>query len=223
MAFCNACGQMLEAGTRFCGKCGAAQPGGSAPVAAATPTPAPAAPTFGAPPAAQPQSNNAVKIVLIVVGVVVLLGILGASTVAFIGWKIAHSVRVHEKNGNARVETPFGTVETNNNPSEVAHNLGVDIYPGARVVKSGAANIQMGGMHTIAADFETDDSPDKVADYYKSKFTNANVTTGDNNHYTIVSTDKNNLITIAIEPKDDKTVIHIANVSGKGVGGGSNN
>ena len=44
------------------------------------------------------------------------------------------------------------------------------------------------------------------------------LTTGD--HYAIISTDKKNMLTINIEPKDGKTRIHIARVSGKMVNGG---
>jgi hypothetical protein len=55
--------------------------------------------------------------------------------------------------------------------------------------------------------------------FYVSKFTNANVTTRDRNHYTIASTDKKTMITIQIDPEDGKTRITIASVSGKNVAG----
>jgi len=216
MAFCNSCGERLEGGARFCAKCGAAQPAGAAtPVAAAPAAPAPA-------PAVQPQSSNALKIILIIVAVFVGLGILGVGTAAFIGWRIAHHTRITNKDGNVRVESPFGTVESSNNADDAARNLGVDIYPGATMRKGNAANITIAGMHTVSAEFETTDSAEKVADFYKSKFPDANMTMADQGRTTIVSNDKKNLITINIEPSDDKTVIHIANVSGKGLSGKSN-
>lgn len=210
MAFCNSCGQMLAAGAKFCAKCGAAQPGSPAPAAPSALVSAPA-------PAVQPQSGSGVKIVLIIVAVVMALGILGAGTAAFVAWRVARHLHVEEKNGNVRVESPFGTVETSTNPADVARDLGIEIYPGARVLKSGAANVRIGGMHTVAADFESDDPTDKVADFYKSKFPNANVTVAEEDHFTIVSTDKTSLITVSIEPRDNKTLIHVANVSGKGI------
>jgi hypothetical protein len=55
--------------------------------------------------------------------------------------------------------------------------------------------------------------------FYSSELPNANVTTKDQDHYAIVSTDKKNLITIKIEPQDGKTRIKIANVSGKNLTG----
>ncbi len=202
MAFCNSCGTNLQSGARFCPKCGASQPvSGTTPVADAAAPPTP------------PQGSNALKIILIVVAVIVVLGIVGMGTVAFIGWRIARHTRVHEQNGNVRVETPFGTVESTNNPDQAASNLGIEVYPGARVLKGNTA--AMGGTHTVTAEFESDDPPDKVAAFYKSKLPTANINVSDQDHYTIVSTDNKNLITINIEPQDGKTHIHVTSLSGK--------
>jgi hypothetical protein len=170
MAFCNSCGATLDSGTKFCNKCGAAQPAGPAPPTA---------------PGATPHSGNALKIILIAVAVIVGLGILGIGAASFIAWRIASHTHVRNRDGNVRVETPFGT----------------------------------GTMHTAAADFETSDPSSSVAEFYKSKFPGANVMSSSGDHYAIVSTDKKNMLTINIEPKDGKTRIHIAKIAGKIVGG----
>jgi hypothetical protein len=208
MAFCNSCGTTLEAGARFCPKCGAAIP-----MAAAIPATAPPAP------ATPPQGSGALKIIFIVVAVIIVLGILGIGTLLFVVRRITHNRHMENRDGNVRVETPFGTVQSTNNPDEAARNLGIDLYPGAHVLQGNSATI--GGMHTIQAEFESSDSADKVMAFYTAKFPNANVTTKDQNHYAIVSTDKKNLITITIEPRDGKTRITIANVSGKNLTGSS--
>jgi hypothetical protein len=70
-------------------------------------------------------------------------------------------------------------------------------------------------MKTVSAEFETADSSEKVFDFYKHKFPHANVTTGDEGHYTIVSTDRGSIVTINIESTDSGTHFHIANVIGK--------
>ncbi|HVO80378.1 MAG TPA: zinc ribbon domain-containing protein [Terriglobales bacterium] len=201
MAFCNSCGATVDPASKFCPKCGAGVP--AAAVAPSAPSPA--------------KSSSGLKVVLIVVGVIVALGILGAGTAAFIGWRIASRSHVEQKNGNVHVQTPFGAVESTNDPNEAARKLGVALYPGARVLKGNAADVSFGGMHSVAAQFETDDPPDKVAEFYKSQFPNANVSASGEDHYAIVSAADKNLITINIRPQDGKTVIHIANVSGKGV------
>lgn len=210
MAFCNSCGATVEPGAKFCPKCGKGVPAAAVPPAAQATPPA--------------QSSSGLKIVLIVVAVIFALGILGAGTAAFIGWRIASRTHVEQKSGNVRVETPFGTVESTDDPSAAARNLGVALYPGAKVLKGKAADVSFGGMHSVAAQFETDDPPEKVAEFYKAQFPNANVAVSDENHYAIVSTADKNIITINIEPEDGKTTIHIANVSGKGAGeSGSSN
>lgn len=204
MAFCNSCGATLEVGAGFCPKCGAAIP-----LAAAIPA---AVPT-------SPQGSSAVKIILIVVAVIFVLGILGVGTLTFVVRRIAHRHRIHSNDGNVRVETPFGTVQSSNNPDEASRNLGIDLYPGAQVRTGNSATI--GGMRTVEAEFESDDSAEKVMAFYTAKLPSANVTTRDQNHYTIVSTDKKNLITINIQPQGSRTRIAIANVRGKNLTGDS--
>ena len=203
MAFCNACGATVEPGAKFCPKCGAAVP-----AAAVASTPA------------TPAQSNAVKVILIVVAIVVGLFILGIGTATFIGWRIARHTRVEQDRGKVRVETPFGTVESTDNSDEAARNLGIEVYPGARARKGSAASVTMGSMHTVAADFETDDPPERVADFYKKRLPHANIAVSDEKQYTIISNDKKNMFTINIEPQEGKTLIHIANVSGKAVAGG---
>jgi uncharacterized OB-fold protein len=208
MAFCNSCGATLEAGAKFCPKCGTTVPMPSGV--------APAVPSVSVAPS---QGSGALKVILIVVAVIFVLGVLGMGTLVFVVKRVAQNSHIHNKDGNVRVETPFGTVQSTNNPDEASRNLGVDLYPGARVLKGNSASI--GGMHTVEAEFESDDSAEKVMAFYSSRFPNANVTTKDQNHYAIVSTDNNDLITIKIEPEDNKTLIKIANVRGKNVTSGN--
>lgn len=215
MAFCNSCGATLDGGAKFCNKCGTTQPGAAS-----------AAPVFTSPsasPAGAPKNSSALKIILIVVAVVVGLGILGVAAVSFIAYRVASHSRVHNENGNVRVETPFGTVNSTTDPDETARNLGIDVYPGAEVVKGTASNMAIGSMHTANADFETSDAPSAVADFYKSKVPNANVVSSTGDHYAIISTDKKNMLSISIEPRGGRTRIHISRVSGKVVGGDSDN
>jgi flagellar basal body-associated protein FliL len=206
MAFCNSCGTTLEAGAKFCPKCGAAIP-----MAAAIPATTPSAPP--------PQGNGALKVILMLVAGVILLGILGIGTLVFVIHRVAHNSRVRNRDGNVQVETPFGSVQSTNNPDEAVRNLGIDPYPGARVLQGNSATI--GGMHTVTAQFESDDSADKVAAFYSSKLPNASVNTKDQNNYTIVSTDKKNIVTINIAPEGSKSQINVTTVTGKLTGSSS--
>ena len=216
MAFCNSCGNSMEAGAKFCPKCGAAARAGAAIPAAAAASGAPAPPI-------QAQSSGALKIVLIVVAVIVVMGVLGmGATALFFHHMFSHS-HISQNNGDVRVETPFGTVESTNDPGQAARDLGVDIYPGATVVKGGAANMQIGGMHTAAGEFETSDPASTVYAFYKAKFPGAGVVTSQDGHYSLMSGTQGNLVTINIDARDGMTRIHIAKVTGKMMGGASSN
>jgi hypothetical protein len=204
MAFCNSCGATLASDAKFCNKCGTVITGG-APASSAATIPAPT-PTGG---------GSALKVILIVLAVVVSLGVLGIATIGFIGWHFARHSHVTHEGDHVKVETPFGSVETSKDPQQVAQEMGVDIYPGAQIVQNGAQSASFGSMHTVSANFESSDSPDKVCGFYRSKFPNANVTTSDSGHCTIVSNDKQNMVSISVEAKGDSTAFQISSVSKK--------
>jgi hypothetical protein len=206
MAFCNSCGATLASGAKFCTKCGTTQP-----------TTASAVPVATA--GAAPQSN-ALKIILIVVAMIVGLGILGVAGAGFVAWRIARHSRVNSRDGNVRVETPFGTVNTTTDPNEAASNIGIDLYPGAEVVNGTSANVNFGGMHSASAEFETSDPAASVADFYKSKFPDARLISSEGGHYTIVSNHNKDMLSVSIESRNGKTRIHVARVTGKPGGGG---
>ena len=207
MAFCNSCGAAQTDGTKFCNKCGAATAAPTAPVMTTPPPAPPAPPTTG--------GSSALKIILIVIAVVVCLGILGIATVGIIGYHIAKSSHITQEGDHVKAETPFGSFESSKDPEQTAKDLGVDVYPGARVLKNGSASVSFGNMHTVAANFESSDSFDKVCSFYKSKFPNYTVNTSDQNHCTIVSTDQKNMLTINLPARGDSSQFQITSVSKK--------
>jgi hypothetical protein len=216
MAFCNSCGANIVPGTRFCNKCGAAVltstlPPVASPPAAGSAPPTPSTPAAASP--AQPSGGGALKAILIVVGVIVLVGILGLTSLAFFAWRVARHTRVRQNGDNVKVETPFGTVQTTNDPQVAARDLGVDLYPGAQALKQGATSATFGAVHTATLNFETSDSVDTVCSFYKPKFPNAMVMTSDASQCSIVSNDQKNMITINVKTESGKTRIVITNVS----------
>jgi hypothetical protein len=227
MAFCNSCGANITPGTRFCNKCGAAilastLPPAANPPAAGDPV-APAAPVPLAVSARPPSSGGGgLKAILIVVGVVVLVGILGLAALGTLAWRIARRAHVRQDGNNVKVETPFGTVESTKDPQEAARNLGVDIYPGAQVQKDGSTSLTIGNVHTAALNAESTDSPDKVCNFYKSKFPNATVMSAGTNDCTIVSNDQNGSITIYVKTENGRTRIVITHVTKSGANSSAN-
>jgi hypothetical protein len=223
MAFCNSCGANVVPGTRFCNKCGAAVLASTLPPAA-PPAVGPAASSASTTPAVPPaptSGGGALKAILIVVGVLILIVILGFTSVAFFAWRVAHRMHVRHDGDNVNVETPFGSVGTTKDPQEAARNLGVDVYPGAQIMKEGSVSMSFGNVHTSALTFETSDSVDKVCSFYKPKFPNAMVVSSDNNQCNIVFNDQKNMITINAKVEGDKTKIVISNVNRKSDGSGS--
>jgi hypothetical protein len=222
MAFCNSCGANIVPGTRFCNKCGAAVLASTLPPSAPPPAavpPSPSAPSAVAP--APTSGGGALKAILIVVGVLVLIVILGITSVAFFAWRVAHRAHIRHDGDNVSVETPFGSLGTTKDPQEAARNLGVDVYPGAQVMNQGAVSMTFGNVHTAALTFETSDSVDQVCSFYKPKFPKAMVVSSDNDQCNIVFNDQKNMITINAKVEEGKTKIVISNVSRKSDGGGS--
>ena len=204
MAFCNSCGAVLNDGTKFCNKCGATV--AAAPVVAAT-----------APPAVPPTTggSSALKIVLIVIAVIVVVGVLVVGAFSFFVYRVAKSAHVSQQGDHVKVESPFGSVETSKDPEQAAKDLGVDIYPGAEVQKDGASSASFGSIHTVTAIFESTDALDKICTFYKTKFPNAVATNSEQNHCTIVSNNRGNMVTINIEGNGDTSKIQITNVTRK--------
>ena len=205
MGFCNSCGATLAEGTKFCSKCGAAITG--APAA----TPQPIAP--GPPPSS--GSSSALKVVLIIVGVIVLIGVLGVATIGIIGYRIAKNAKVSQKGDDVKIETPFGNMETSSDPQKTAEDLGVEIYPGAQVQKAGAASVTFGSIHTVTANFESSDSVDKVCDFYRSKFPGATVQSSDQTHCSVVASGPGGATTITADSRGDGSSFQIMAVINK--------
>jgi len=204
MAFCNSCGVSLDPGTKFCNKCGAAVSGA---------TPGAVVSSTGAPPPTQGGGSGVLKVILIVVGVFVILGVLAVSTVAFIGWRVARNMHVKQEGDHVKIDSPFGSVETSKNPEDIARDLGIDIYPGAQPVRNGSATASFAGMRTASATFKSNDSVDQVSAFYKAKLPNAMVTSSDQNRCTIIAQDQKNMTTINIQADDGQTKIQITHVS----------
>jgi hypothetical protein len=202
VAFCNSCGASLAATDKFCPKCGGSVQGSAvSPAAGAAPAMAPAA-----------KPSSGARVILIVVLVVVGFFVLAIAGIGIVGWQIARHSRVQKNGEQVKVETPFGTVESSKDVDATIKNLGIDVYPGAEAREGGASTATFGGIHTVSAQFETDDPPDKVAEFYKSRLPNAQFSS-QGEHYSIVATENKTVTTISIFPQDGKTLIAIANVA----------
>jgi hypothetical protein len=92
------------------------------------------------------------------------------------GCSIHEQKSADNKDKKVDIKTPFGDLKVNNQVD--AKETGLPIYPGARQVEgdehdSNAANVNMsfGGfsLKVVALKYESDDSPEKVLDFYRDK------------------------------------------------------
>jgi hypothetical protein len=218
MAFCTSCGATLDPAMHFCTACGTAVPAATgspaAPPAPVSAAPAPAAPYGSAPVSTTttPGGSGVAKVIIIVV--VILLGLsLLAGVAGILGFRyIARRVKVDTNGERAKVTTPFGTVIAGD-AAETARNLGVDVYPGARPLPGGAS-VNVGNFHTSAAEFQTPDSPDQVASWYRSRYPRSQINVADQNERTMVFSTSKGMVTIAIQARDNATHIAISSVAG---------
>jgi hypothetical protein len=119
----------------------------------------------GAP--APKSGSSAVKIILIILGIFVGLGIVVGGIVAYGVYRVAHSIH-KDADGNITVTTPKGTITANSSDTFTAADLGIAIYPGATQGKAGL-RMNIAGKSMVTANFLTSDSPAKVMAFYEAQ------------------------------------------------------
>jgi zinc ribbon protein len=156
--FCTKCGSALPDGSSFCTGCGT-------PVGTAVAQ----APGAAPPPAAPPQGTSALKIILIIIGVFVGIGVLSGAAILFGVWRISRSVKVDPRSPDRiSITTPMGNMTMGTQKEVSEAEVGVPLYPNA---KHEEGNLQFstseGSMNTYV--FKTSDSPAQVIEFYRGK------------------------------------------------------
>jgi zinc-ribbon domain len=212
--FCSKCGVELSPDTRFCQGCGAATGLATAPMSAAVPAVAqvPVAPA----PAVTAPSSGALKLILIIVGAVVCLGMLSVVAVMFGIWRVSRSVHV-DRSGGVTISTPGGKISTGR--TSTAHltetEVGAPIYPGAIAEEGGfKLGAENGSMATYV--FKTSDSVPQVLAFYRDKF-GPKTSVIETPQGGIVTAAKNDnegiMVTIGRDESEDKTSIAITHTT----------
>lgn len=171
------------------------------------------------PPAAAPppkSGSNALKIILIILGVFVLLGVLVAGVIGYGVYRVAHSIH-KDANGQVSINTPGGTFSANTSDTFTESDLGIAIYPGATQGKGGM-RMNIAGKSMVTAIFLTSDSQDQVVAFYKDKIgPNAETVTTSNGAQFVSTTSNGDALTVTITQSPDanegKTQITIIRAS----------
>jgi len=120
------------------------------------------------PPPPASSSNTVVKIILIVLGVFVLLGLIVAGIIGIGVYKVSKAVH-KDRNGNVSISTPNGTITTGQSATISTADLGVDPYPGAASTTQGSMNMKTPNGSMVTSVYTSSDSPDKIIAFYKGK------------------------------------------------------
>ena len=111
------------------------------------------------PPQRPPSSGNTVlKIVLIVIGVFVVLGVLVAGVIGFVGYRVAKSAH-QNADGSVSFSTPNGTITTGKSANISAADLGTEPYPGA-TSSVGSMNMKTSSGSMVTAVYTSPDPAD---------------------------------------------------------------
>ncbi len=179
-----------------------------------TGTPLPPSPAYqSVPPPRASSSNNVLKIVLIVIGVFVLLGVIAASVVGFGVYRVSKAVHKNS-NGDVSISTSEGTITTGRSANVSAADLGTALYPGASSTNSGSMNMKTPNGSMVTSVFTSSDSSDKVIAFYKEKLGDqASIfQTGDGTMLSAGEKDKNS-VTVTVTPDGNGSKIVIIRVT----------
>jgi hypothetical protein len=164
------------------------------------------------PPPPTTSGNTVLKIVLIVIGVFVLLGVIVAGVIGVEVYKMAKSAD-KGSNGNVSISTPSGTITTGQSANVTAADLGVDLYPGA-TTGEGSMNMKTPNGSMVTAVYLSPDPSDKIVAFYKEKLGDQ-ASIVQTSHGTVLSAgqkDKDNVV-ITITPEGNSSKIAIVRVT----------
>jgi hypothetical protein len=200
--FCTKCGSPMGDGMQFCTICGATVGGppaaapSVAPIDIMPPAPIavapPVAPVLVTPPVAPgaKKGSPVLKIVLIILGVFILLGMLGIGSCVYVAYRAKQKYNRFEKEVRNNFPSGMGSREdqpSSDNPGEnpggmsnpgagPAVDMGELAYPGATAGQSANQSI-FGAAGFKMQEYFTSDSVDTVVAYYKNKLGNRAMST----------------------------------------------
>jgi hypothetical protein len=160
------------------------------------------------------SGGGLIKVLLIVFVILVGLGLLSAAGLFWAAHKVKNAIRVEENGKSSKVQLPGFSASSNTDPNQVARELGVDVYPGAKGL-DGASSVTIGSLKVGNVEFETSDPMDKVQRFYKARFPRSDVNVSDENSATIVALTGKEMVTITLDRRGEMTRINISRTAGQ--------
>lgn len=158
------------------------------------------------------KSGGAVKVVLIVVGVIVAIGLLIGMLGVFAMWRVSRHIHVNSNGDGVTLNTPGGSFSTGKSSKTLSEaEVGAPIYPGA-AAGEGGLNIKTAAGSMSTTLFTTSDSPEQVLEFYKSKLGNE-ATVAESSSGAVLTLGRHDnegvMVTISKEDSSGKTQITI--------------
>ncbi|MGH9475904.1 MAG: zinc ribbon domain-containing protein [Terriglobales bacterium] len=179
---CPQCEAEIPAGARFCPVCGV---------------------RLGATPEPLPQAQRWWGGRKVVIWFLVIAAIFAAAFMSGVFYFIRHTTIVTTtKNGGGRMEAPFGVLSEAGNPAQLAHNLGLDIFPGATGVTGTQA--EMNHSIIVSIEFRSTATPGRIISYYHVRYPDASVHRSDDG-LTLVQLNPRDTLTLVAEPEGTGT------------------
>jgi hypothetical protein len=172
-------------------------------------------------PAAAPAKSggsSALKIVLIILGILAFFFLLVVAGLMYGCYKVKKAFHTDSKTGETTITMPGGAITANSNMKFTSSELGTEVYPGAEPAKSGNMRMSVAGNTVVSAAFQTSDSKDQVVAFYKDKL-GSDATSMDFGANSILSLKKGEhevvQVTVSQEANehDGKTQIHISHTT----------
>jgi hypothetical protein len=167
------------------------------------------------PPPPASSSNTVLKVVLIVVGVFVVLGVIVAGVIGIGVYKVSKGMHKNA-DGSVSISTPNGTITTGKSASVSAADLGTDPYPGA-VSGEGSMNMRTPTGSMVTAIYTSSDSSDKIVAFYKGRFGDqASIVQSSNGTVLSTGNDENNKVMVTVTPEGSASKIVIMHITKTG-------
>ena len=155
------------------------------------------------------------SILIVIVGVIAMLGVVGVFFV--------RQIHVKETGTGDRksmnFETPLGNMSLNARKDLDPSTIGIPIYPGAtKSDDRGGAELQLdaGDFHkefdAAGALFYTDDSVEKVREYYQEKFPDWKSQSDDKTGWHIETHDGQHIRSVSVKSSNGRTSITVASL-----------
>lgn len=180
MAHCTQCGAEVEAGVAVCEDCSA--------------------------PPRHWRWHPGRRVVLGLLGTIAAVALIFVLAMVYF---IRHTTIVSTGKNGSRVEAPSVTVTTDTSPAQLAHQLGLEIYPGASGAKG--AQAEMNNSKIITLSFRSKDTPRRVIGFYHVRYPDATVK-AEGKGEVLVLVSLRDTLTIKAAPDNGQTLVNVSDI-----------